>query len=466
MAGHLTNLGLFCCKQWLANPRMDVMMVVLNDKLLVLGIEVLAVNNGFVQKLINTYRNSKSTYANNKSCLFLQEIAAKLEGGTVQHLCMATAGAVSNHWGALIVNRSEETLHYGDPMGFPPPPELLKVFNWWLEIPFLLDAKACVLERASVLVSAIKLLQIWDPSMTASSGSTQLYSSIASALRFYPVKPKPEKPVKVKGKNEKSKAVTKIVTGFLATLKLHSKNESKGRSNDIGPSREQKCFQKLRPDKYIYWCMGGCGKTFVNQNLAYTICHAQGCFAFSKEVWDAAKAYAASCAPSWVPAINYPESTRAGDKTNLNTKDANPPKKRKGSDNITRSLWCSLTMQRSLANKNTIRNLTLPRSSSFVFGADPFYVPALQSKLEEVHIIGQAEEIQALQVAYLKMQNNITVLFDGGTTKGREVFWTLHMLTAERKVYLMDVQEATSESHIAVWIRNFVLKVDCGPVPS
>ncbi|KAF8817215.1 hypothetical protein BYT27DRAFT_7247457 [Phlegmacium glaucopus] len=90
---------------------------------------------------------------------------------------------------------------------------------------------------------------------------------------------------------------------------------------------------------------------------------------------------------------------------------------------------------------------------------DPSYMPASRSKLGEVHTIGQAEEIQALQVAYLETQENITVSCDGGTTKGWEAFWTLHMSTVERKAYLMEVREATLESHAGVWIKSFVLEV-------
>jgi hypothetical protein len=91
--------------------------------------------------------------------------------------------------------------------------------------------------------------------------------------------------------------------------------------------------------------------------------------------------------------------------------------------------------------------------------ADPSYKPASRAQLEEVHIIGEAESIHEIQLAYLRTQQNITVSCDGGTTKGREAFWTLHMSTAERKVFLIDVREATAVSHTAIWIKNFVLEV-------
>ena len=48
---------------------------------------------------------------------------------------------------------------------------------------------------------------------------------------------------------------------------------------------------------------------------------------------------------------------------------------------------------------------------------------------------------------------------DGGTTRRKEAFWTIHMLMLDWNVYLMDVQEATAESHTAVWIKTLVLEV-------
>lgn len=91
--------------------------------------------------------------------------------------------------------------------------------------------------------------------------------------------------------------------------------------------------------------------------------------------------------------------------------------------------------------------------------ADPSYRPSSHAQLEEVDIISEAESIDEIQLAYLRTQQNITISCDGGTTQGREAFWTLHMSTANRKVFLVDVREAMAVSHTAVWIKTFVLEV-------
>ncbi|KAF8238046.1 hypothetical protein L208DRAFT_1375358 [Tricholoma matsutake] len=92
--------------------------------------------------------------------------------------------------------------------------------------------------------------------------------------------------------------------------------------------------------------------------------------------------------------------------------------------------------------------------------ADSTYTPATRERLETEQIVNEAENVAAKQREFLKMQENLTISCDGGTSKGREAFWTIHISTSpKRKVYLMECREATSESHTGVWIKNFVLEV-------
>ncbi|KAI0292848.1 hypothetical protein B0F90DRAFT_1822542 [Multifurca ochricompacta] len=83
---------------------------------------------------------------------------------------------------------------------------------------------------------------------------------------------------------------------------------------------------------------------------------------------------------------------------------------------------------------------------------------ATREKLETEHIVSEAENVMAKQLQYLWTQENLTVSCDGGTMKGGEAFWTIHVSTPNRKVYLMECREATSESHTGVWIKDVVLE--------
>jgi hypothetical protein len=107
--------------------------------------------NNFFQKLLATYRfGSCEQYPTEPSTLFLRKIADSLKSGNVSVACTAVAmrlaqnGAIllegqqspSNHWCALLIDAKRRVLHYGDPMGSPPPPELFDVMNWWLGFSF------------------------------------------------------------------------------------------------------------------------------------------------------------------------------------------------------------------------------------------------------------------------------------------------------------------------------------------
>ncbi len=87
------------------------------------------------------------------------------------------------------------------------------------------------------------------------------------------------------------------------------------------------------------------------------------------------------------------------------------------------------------------------------------YKAADRNKLEDEQIISEAERIRQLQVDYLRTQENITVSCDGGTARNHDAYWTVHMSTMDRIVYLMETREATNVSHTGEWIVQLVLEV-------
>ena len=140
------NLALFCSERWLGTAQLDAMSAVLNDQLVSRQIQASVQPNNFFQKLLATYRFSCEMYSTDKSNNFIQELTNDLKSGTVPTTCTPIAvrlmqyGVIlpegletpSNHWCALIIDINQRTLHYGDPMGSPPPAELVDVMTWWL----------------------------------------------------------------------------------------------------------------------------------------------------------------------------------------------------------------------------------------------------------------------------------------------------------------------------------------------
>ena len=260
----------------------------------------------------------------------------------------------------------------------------------------------------------------------------------------------------------------------------------------------QKCYHTERPEKHIFRCKGGCGKTFSNRNGARIIRHATGCHRLPAEPRKQAKAEVARKAPSQQLNNDDPESTKIVNETSndVEGKGNNVPgsvivmKKRKIEEVVeaggvtvkskaqkTASSSPFLEKAKALGRKERHRKLDLAVVKLFccsgiptyisdldvwkdlLYLADPTYSPASRAKLEEIQIIGEAEIIQQIQLNYLKTQDNLTVSCDGGTAIGGAAFFTVHVSTEDRKVYLMEVREATAESHTAVWIKNLVLEV-------
>jgi len=147
---NICDLALFCSERWLGSAQMDAMSAVLNDQLASHQIQASVQPNNFFQKLLATYRFARDLYSTDKSNNFIRELAKDLKSGAVPVTCTGVAvrltidGVIlpegqetpSNHWCALIIDTNQHTLHYGDPMGSPPPAELIEVMTWWLGLLF------------------------------------------------------------------------------------------------------------------------------------------------------------------------------------------------------------------------------------------------------------------------------------------------------------------------------------------
>jgi hypothetical protein len=288
----------------------------------------------------------------------------------------------------------------------------------------------------------------------------------------------------LKGDEEEGMVVANLTS--LVDVKKKSKSKSarpgSGRpANTLMNNLVQQCYHKSRPEKPLYRCRSSCGTTYASRNLSRIVRHAIGCGNLPAELRREAKAHAANQAPSRKLAIDDPESTKV--RTHENGTDSTEAKNEAGSHVVAvlkkrkaeETDWFEEAKKLGRAERHRKLNLAVVKliccsgipsyisdldvwKGVFAY-ADPTYRPASRAKLEEIDIIGEAESVDEIQLAYLRTQENITVSCDGGTTKGREAFWTLHMSTAERKVFLMDVREATAVSHTAVWIKTFVLEV-------
>jgi hypothetical protein len=237
----------------------------------------------------------------------------------------------------------------------------------------------------------------------------------------------------------------------------------------------QRCHRTSHPKKTLYRCAGeNCGITFVNRNLKRSVRHAVGCFRLPKETRQLAKQHAATRAPSKLLenelakadglgvesrivatkkrriAVDETRTENSSRLYNMAKKEGKQLRHRK-LDLAVVKLFCVAGLATDISDLNEWKDV--------LYIADPSYHPPSRARLEEELIIGEAEEIQERQLAYLRTQENLTVSCDGGTTRNQEAFWTTHISSMERRVYMMEMREATHESHTAVWIKRNVLEV-------
>ncbi|KIM35344.1 hypothetical protein M413DRAFT_39984, partial [Hebeloma cylindrosporum] len=150
MGDHISDLALFCSEKWLRISQVDTMLEILRDQMRSKNMPAMVKNVDFLQKLIKVYRHTRNSYADDASTAFIRGLTEKLKTGEVSVVGLAVPvrytgsetqlpfdeDIISNHWCSFIIDTNERTIHYGDSLGPPPPPELLDVLNWWLGLSF------------------------------------------------------------------------------------------------------------------------------------------------------------------------------------------------------------------------------------------------------------------------------------------------------------------------------------------
>ncbi|KAF9537602.1 hypothetical protein CPC08DRAFT_808781 [Agrocybe pediades] len=225
---------------------------------------------------------------------------------------------------------------------------------------------------------------------------------------------------------------THLVDITTSKPKQNSASQGGRPRNDLLDRLLQKCATKRYPDKHLYRWIGSFGTTFSNYLCAKV------------------KLYAASKAPSrQLTKANsvgsLPSSSGAMSESSGGPSMGAvvPLKRKKPPTEVVSSPWFDEAKKLGKWERHKQLDLevvkfycvaglqthivSLPCFTTLIQTANPTYTPLTCNKLEEVLIIGKAENIQATQIAYLKTQFNITVSCDGSTNTGREGFWTVHM---------------------------------------
>jgi hypothetical protein len=85
------------------------------------------------------------------------------------------------------------------------------------------------------------------------------------------------------------------------------------------------------------------------------------------------------------------------------------------------------------------------------------YHPMSSTTLVDDHIPSQAARVRKMTIEYLKTQFDLTVSYDGATTKLPQSVYTVHFTTADGRSFLIEGNEASDESHTGEHIARVLL---------
>ncbi|KAI0643696.1 ribonuclease H-like domain-containing protein [Trametes meyenii] len=95
----------------------------------------------------------------------------------------------------------------------------------------------------------------------------------------------------------------------------------------------------------------------------------------------------------------------------------------------------------------------------FVNATNPRYQPTSATTFVEKHIPAEAAQVRKLQVELLRTLDNLTLTYDGATTRKPQSVYTVHITTQDRRVFFMGGDEASKEHHTAEYVMNVVYEV-------
>lgn len=98
---------------------------------------------------------------------------------------------------------------------------------------------------------------------------------------------------------------------------------------------------------------------------------------------------------------------------------------------------------------------------TFMNDANPHYKSPSSTTVRENFIPAEAARIRQAQIEYLKTQRNLTMTFDGGTTRRPQSVYTVTVTTAKRETFLIDGHESSREHHTAKYLAEMIQKVCC-----
>ena len=98
----------------------------------------------------------------------------------------------------------------------------------------------------------------------------------------------------------------------------------------------------------------------------------------------------------------------------------------------------------------------------FMSIANPKYKTTSLDLFKKKLIPNEAAFIRKQVLEILKKERNLTLTFDGNSTRKSQSVYTVHVTTKDRNSYFLDAYEGSDEHHTASWVKDKFLKVCVG----
>lgn len=234
---------------------------------------------------------------------------------------------------------------------------------------------------------------------------------------------------------------------------------SKGQGGRPGDNRllalAIRCHRRDDPRKTnIFRCAGtsdGCTTAWKSQNRIKRriTTHAATCRHLPRELREQLDGGLAAQAPSAMTRANAGRSVSLGKRAaDPNQPSVLPLAKKARQDELTKQLDADVVHLFCVGGIPPSK-VDLAEWKTLWAHAVPTYSPASSSKLEEYQIPAEAALARSQQLNHLRTCINLSITFDGQTTRRQESIYTIHIITPGRLVFLFDGHEASGDSHTA-----------------
>ncbi len=102
---------------------------------------------------------------------------------------------------------------------------------------------------------------------------------------------------------------------------------------------------------------------------------------------------------------------------------------------------------------------TLEWKAFVIEASNARYTPTSSTTFVDQHVPAEAAQVRLLQIQELQQRDNLTLTYDGGTTRRPQSVYTIHITTPDRRVYFIEGDEASRERHTAEHIKTLILEV-------